>query len=98
MTAVVGSVRIELAGFLSSLILVYSALIIAWVVTTWLAVAGARPGLLAPVFDFLDAVVGPLMRLLRRFIPPIGPVDISPIVALLALQILGGVIVSVIRG
>ena len=35
----------------------------------------------------------PTCGIFRRFIPPIGPVDISPIVAILVLQIVGGIIV-----
>jgi uncharacterized protein YggT (Ycf19 family) len=92
------TLRVELAGFLSALILVYSILVIAWVVKSWVIVSGARVGGLAPVFHFLDATVEPFMNLFRRFIPPIGPVDISPIVALLVLQIGGGLIVRLVGG
>lgn len=35
---------------------------------------------------FLDAVVNPLLRPLRRFIPILGGVDITPIVLLLLVQ------------
>ncbi|HWT93101.1 MAG TPA: YggT family protein [Solirubrobacteraceae bacterium] len=34
----------------------------------------------------------------RRFIPPIGPLDISPIVAILVLRIVGDIVVSLVRG
>ena len=34
----------------------------------------------------------------RRFIPAIGPLDFSPIVAILVLQIVGGIVVGLIRG
>ena len=40
----------------------------------------------------------PYLRIFRRFIPPFGPIDISPIVAILVLQIVGGIIVNLIRG
>ena len=42
----------------------------------------------APMAPFIYALGNPLMRPLRRIIPPIGNVDLSPMVALLALQIL----------
>jgi hypothetical protein len=92
------TLRVEVAGFLSSLILVYSILVIAWVVKSWVVVSGARVGGLAPVFHFLDATVEPYMSLFRRFIPNLGPVDISPIVGLLVLQIGGGLIVRIVGG
>ena len=36
--------------------------------------------------SFLESVTGPLLAPLRRFIPPIGGVDITPIIALLLIQ------------
>ena len=35
---------------------------------------------------FLDAVTTPLLRPLRRFIPPLGGVDITPIILILIIQ------------
>jgi YggT family protein len=39
--------------------------------------------------SFLDAVTGPILAPFRRLIPPLGGIDISPIIAILALQFLG---------
>jgi YggT family protein len=39
---------------------------------------------LAPVFD---AATRPFLRTLRRFVPPLGGVDITPLVLLVLLQI-----------
>jgi YggT family protein len=41
----------------------------------------------APLADFVRALADPFMRPLRRLIPPIGIVDLSPLVALVLLQI-----------
>ena len=61
-----------------------------------------RPSPLQPlanaILSFLRDVSEPYLRIFRRFIPPIGPLDISPIVAILVLQIGGGIIVGLIRG
>ena len=35
---------------------------------------------------FLDAVTNPILRPFRRFIPPLGGVDITPLIALSVLQ------------
>jgi YggT family protein len=35
---------------------------------------------------FLEAVTDPILRPLRRIIPPLGGVDITPIIALLIIQ------------
>jgi YggT family protein len=51
------------------------------------------------VLGFLRDVTEPYLSLFRRFIPPIGPVDVSPIVAILVLQIVGFyVLIPLIRG
>jgi YggT family protein len=41
----------------------------------------------APLAPFIRAMNEPLMRPLRRFIPPIGGIDLTPLVALVLLQI-----------
>jgi YggT family protein len=38
-----------------------------------------------PVFQALDAVTEPVLRPLRRVIPPIGMIDITPMVAMIVL-------------
>ena len=38
------------------------------------------------VSRFLDAVTRPVLRPVQRFIPPLGGVDISPIIVILVLQ------------
>jgi YggT family protein len=50
------------------------------------------------VIGFLRDVVEPYLSIFRRFIPPIGPIDVSPIVAILVLQIVGRLIINVIHG
>jgi YggT family protein len=50
------------------------------------------------ILTFLRDVSEPYLRIFRRFIPPIGPLDISPIVAILVLQIVGSIVVNLIRG
>ncbi len=42
----------------------------------------------APLAPFIQTLTDPLLRPLRKFIPLIGSVDLSPLVALLLLQIL----------
>lgn len=41
----------------------------------------------APLAPFVRALNDPLMRPLRRVVPPIGSIDLSPLVALILLQI-----------
>jgi uncharacterized protein YggT (Ycf19 family) len=42
--------------------------------------------------------VAPYLAIFRRFIPPLGPIDLSPIVGIFLLQIVGRIVVGLIRG
>ncbi|WP_312470303.1 YggT family protein [Neobacillus sp.] len=41
------------------------------------------------VGEWIYKLVDPYLNLFRRFIPPLGPIDFSPIIALFALRYLG---------
>lgn len=45
---------------------------------------------------FLQAVVDPFLNIFRGIIPPIGMLDISPIVAIILLQLLQGLVVGML--
>ncbi len=98
---VLASARTEIADFVGALITVYTLIILAYIVTNLIFAFGARPGYyrwLDAVLTFLRDVSEPYLRIFRRFIPPLGPLDLSPIVAILVLQIVGSLLVNLIRG
>jgi YggT family protein len=45
-----------------------------------------------PVARLLDQITAPILEPLRRVIPPIGMMDVTPIVALILLQVLQALI------
>ena len=93
--------RGDIADFLSALLTVYVILILAYIVVQFFFAFGARPGYyrwLDTVLTFLRDVAEPYLRIFRRFIPPIGPIDISPIVAIIVLQFVGRLIIGIVRG
>ncbi len=95
------AINVEIADFLSALITVYVILIIAYILSQLFFGFGGRVPYnraFSAVLGFLEQVVAPYLNLFRRFIPPLGPLDLSPIVAILVLQLGGGLLVSVIRG
>ncbi len=100
MTALpLATARSEVADFLGTLIWVYTLLILAYIVINLLFAFGVRPGYyrwLDAFLTFLRDVSEPYLRIFRRFIPPFGPLDLSPIVAILALRIVGGILVGLI--
>lgn len=63
--------------------------IIASAVMSWLVafnVINLRNQLVYSLAHFLDAVTRPVMRPFQRFIPPLGGVDITPIIVILLIQ------------
>lgn len=71
----------------------YSFLILARVLMTWI------PNLdpYNPIVQLLLQVTDPVMEPVRRLIPPIGMIDISPIVVLIALRLIGQMLEDLAR-
>jgi YggT family protein len=94
---ILASARTSIADFLSTLIYVYTLLIIAYIVTNLLFAAGVRPPysrVTDSILGFLRDVCEPFLRLFRRLIPALGGWDFSPILAIVTLQIVNSVIVG----
>jgi len=51
-----------------------------------------------PISQFLVKVTHPPLRILRRFIPPLGKIDTSSIVLVLILQMLANFIILILKG
>ena len=73
-------------GFVDAFIYVYILVIFAYIILSWFRLPYSR--LLSTIHRFLYDVCEPYLRLFRRVIPPLGPVDLSPIVAVLALYLI----------
>lgn len=100
-TLPLASARTEVASFLDALITVYVVLIILHILVSLVQTAGMRipyNAVTGAIFRFLDEVVEPYLAFFRRFIPPLGPFDLSPIVGILLLTIGGGIIVNLVHG
>ncbi|MDX6705978.1 MAG: YggT family protein [Solirubrobacteraceae bacterium] len=98
---VIATVRSQIADFLQALITVYWILIFAYILSTLIFSFGGRipySRWSSAILGFLRDVCEPYLGIFRRFIPPIGPIDVSPIVAILVLVIGGGFLVELIRG
>lgn len=59
-------------------------MILAYILMSWFP--NARE---SGIGQFLGKLVEPYLSIFRRFIPPIGMLDISPIVAFIALRFIG---------
>ena len=67
--------------FLDVFVGVYTLAIFLYVLVSWIPL----PYSLRPVQRFLDEVCEPYIRLWRRILPTAGPIDLSPMVAVVVL-------------
>jgi YggT family protein len=62
------------------------------VILTWIAPPDNR------VFQFVDTFARPLLNTVRRVIPPIGMIDLSPIIVLFGLEMIKNILVAILSG
>jgi YggT family protein len=72
---------------LHQLIDLYSLIIIGAVLVSWTEL---RPD--NPVVKFLRSATEPVLEPIRRILPKMGGIDLSPIVVLIGLRLLGGIL------
>ena len=64
---------------------VYTFIIFVYVLMSWIPF---KKGVIADIDNVLSKICDPYLNLFKRFIPPIGGmIDISPIIAIIALQL-----------
>ncbi len=73
-----------LQSFVWAFTSIFILLIFGWVLMGWIRIPYSRTT--AAVQEFLNEVVRPYVRLFR-FLPSLGPFDLSPIVAVVALLV-----------
>lgn len=91
-----------LIGKLLLLVLeVYFWIIIASVIISWLIafdVVNTKNPQAKNLIQLLNKVTEPVYRPLRKFIPPIGGIDITPIIVIIGLSILSSLVASIFMG
>lgn len=93
--------RIDIGNYVDALFLVYIAIIFLYLLLNMMFSLGLRPPysrVLGAIMTFLRDVSEPYLRLFRRFIPPVGMMDLSPIAGFFVLYALRVVIVGAIQG
>ena len=71
----------------------YAGLILIYVLMSWIP---NMSGWVATAYNALARLCEPYLGLFRRIIPPIGMVDISPVVAIIALQVVARIVAMVL--
>jgi YggT family protein len=93
--------RVDIANYVSALFTVYIVLIFLYILMNLLFSFGMRLPYARwsdAILTFLRDVCEPYLRLFRRFIPPLGMFDFSPIVGIFVLYIVRTVVVNLISG
>jgi YggT family protein len=78
---------------------IYQFLILIRVLLSWVNTNPYRSRIDHPAIRLLYQVTDPVLAPLRRLIPPVGgTVDISPVVALIGLEIIRRIVVGLLAG
>jgi len=81
-------------SFIDVFIFVYTLIILAYIITSWIRLPYSP--WLNRIQRFLYDVCEPYLRLFRRILPSFGPLDLSPVVAVLFLYLVRAVIDSIL--
>ena len=81
--ALIADAATTAANFVAVFVYVYSAVIFAYVILSWIRI----PYSLSWLQRFLYYVCEPYIRIFRRLLPPVGPFDLSPLIAILVLYL-----------
>ena len=75
----------------------YTYLIVASAILSWLVafnVVNTRNDFVRSIWNFLDAVTEPVLRPIRKILPNLGGVDISPIILILLIILIQNLIID----
>jgi YggT family protein len=93
--------RGDIANYVQALFLVYILLIFVYILFNMMFSLGLRPPysrFTDAVMNFLRDVCEPYLKIFRRFIPPLGMFDLTPMIAIILLYVVETIVVSAIRG
>jgi YggT family protein len=91
--------RNDIANYVNALFLVYILLIFIYILLNMMFSLGLRPPYSRwtdMIMNFLRDVCEPYLRIFRRFIPPIGMFDLSPMIGIILLIIVEQVVNNLI--
>ena len=77
-----------LAGTLAQFLSIYTVILIIRILLSWFP----NINWFDPPFSILTQLTDPYLNLFRSFIPPLGGLDLSPMAAILELQLVSGLI------
>lgn len=88
-----------LVNAINLIIQVFSLLILVEVIGSWLLVANVRlPDVVFRLLQGISSITGVILNPIRRVMPNIGGLDLSPIIALLLLDVLRRLLIGLLLG
>jgi YggT family protein len=81
-------------NFVQVFVWVYVLLIFAYIITSWIRLPYSI--WMSRIQRFLYDVCEPYLRLFRRILPPLGPIDLSPMIAVFVLFIAGRIVIELL--
>ena len=86
---------LALVSAINLILQVFSILILVEVIGSWVLVANVRlPDPILRLLQVISSITGVVLNPLRRIIPSIGGLDLTPIIALLLLDFLRRLLIS----
>lgn len=87
-----------LIGIINLVVELFSILILVEVIASWVTVANVRlPDAVVGLLQVISSITGIVLNPIRRLIPSLGGLDISPIIALLLLSFVRQLLVGLLR-
>ena len=87
---------LDLTNLIHQLLGLYKIILVASVIMFWLVrtnLLDMRNEVVRNISNFLTRVTEPALAPIRRILPDMGGIDVSPIVAIIAIQILQNILV-----
>ncbi len=75
-------------GLVSLLLQIYYYILLARVILSWTTQFWRPPSALYPVIDVIYRLTEPVLRVVRRYVPPVGGFDLSPLIVFLVLVVI----------
>ncbi|HVP74409.1 MAG TPA: YggT family protein [Gaiellaceae bacterium] len=85
----------QVETFVNVFIIVYTVVLLAYVLMSWLRLPYSP--WLNRIQRFLYDVSEPYLRLFRRVLPSMGPLDLSPMIAIIVLGLLDRVLIRILE-
>lgn len=80
----------DLNCLISQLLSIYGLILFVRIILSWTTQFWSPPQALTPLIRVIYELTEPVMAFFRRFIPPIGGLDLSPIVIFIILRLVMG--------